>query len=179
MLWAMPGAWIVFASLMLGPPPPQISEGPEGIQEGPAAPTLEDPTLWPDPGTAPANGAGMFVAAGVTLPVGVLVPLGLLQEPALTDADRIGIIGVAAGMGLIGSLGWLRCLVRGAILSTGKSGPYAAAELAGNEIVGALDLDRRMDVPLHPHPVRIDIESVVRIHDRHRQADRSRVGLVQ
>jgi hypothetical protein len=135
MLWAMPGAWIVIASLVLGPPPPQITESAEppgiefapapalepgvpptievppppedlaGIQEGPATPTLEDPTLWPDPGTAPASGAGMFVAAGVTIPVGVLVPLGLLQDPSLTDADRIGIIGVAAGMGLIGSLG--------------------------------------------------------------------------
>jgi hypothetical protein len=135
MLWVMPGAWIMLASLVLGPPPPQISEpaeppgiefapaptiesGPStievppppedpehGIEEGPAAPTLEDPTLWPDPGTAPPNGAGAFVAAGVTIGAGVLVPLGLLQDPGLTDADRMGIIGVAAGMGLIGSLG--------------------------------------------------------------------------
>jgi hypothetical protein len=157
MLWVMPGAWIVIASLVLGPPtppPPHISgpaeapiegpapqgdpseaedeaaeppgiefappptlepgpsaievppppEGHEGIQEGPAALT-EDASLWPDPGSAPSNGAGMFVAAGVTIPAGILVPLGLLQDPALTDADRVGIIGVAAGMGLIGSLG--------------------------------------------------------------------------
>lgn len=144
MLCAMPSAWIVIASLMLGPPPPQISEPvelpiedeeteppgiefapapvpaptlesdglpievpppPEGVEEGPAAPMPEDPTLWPDPGVAPHDGSGAFVTAGVMMAVGVLVPLGLLQDPTLTSADRSGIIGAAVGMEVIGALG--------------------------------------------------------------------------
>lgn len=141
----MLGARIVIASLMLGPPPPNISEPaelpiegpasdhaaeppgiefapaptidpdalpievpppPEGVEEGPAAPSPpEDPTLWPDPGNAPPNGAGAFVTAGVMFSVGVLVPLGLLQDPTLNGADRSGIIGAAIGMEVIAALG--------------------------------------------------------------------------
>jgi hypothetical protein len=130
MLCVMPGAWIVLATLVLGPPPPQITEPaeppgiefapaptlepsalpievpppPEGVAEGPVAPH-EDPALWPDPGTAPPSGAAAFVTAGVLIPVGVLVPLGLLQDPTLTPADRGGIIGAAVGMEVIAALG--------------------------------------------------------------------------
>jgi hypothetical protein len=141
----MPGAWIVIASLMLGPPPPPI-EGPtrdpdasddenknaeppgiefapaptlepgalpievppppEGVEEGPAAPPPpDDPTLWPDPGTAPPDGAAAFVTVAVMISAGVLVPVGLLQDPTLTSADRSGIIGAAIGMEVIAALG--------------------------------------------------------------------------
>jgi hypothetical protein len=143
MLCVMPAAWIVIASLMLGPPPPigepaldqdatrdedeiaeppgiefapaptldpdalpiEVPPPPVGVEAGPAVPPPEDPTLWPDPGTAPSNGAGGFVMAGVLISVGVLVPLGLLQDPTLTRADRSAIISVGVGMGLIAALG--------------------------------------------------------------------------
>lgn len=85
---------------------PELPPPPEGVEEGPAAPPPpEDPTLWPDPGTAPADGAGAFVTAGVMISAGVLVPLGLLQDRTLTSADRSGIIGAAVGMEVIAALG--------------------------------------------------------------------------
>jgi hypothetical protein len=136
----MPGAWIVIASLVLGPPPPpeiiepaesdppgiefapapapklepgeppnplgiEVPPPPEGVAEGPVAPPHEDPSLWPDPGTAPPNGSGAFVTAGVMFPVGVLVPLGLLQDPTLSGDARAAIITTGVGIEVIAALG--------------------------------------------------------------------------
>jgi hypothetical protein len=137
MLFVMQGAWIVIASLVLGPPPPEISDPaeldppgiefapaptlepgetsipagievpppPEGVEEGPVAPMPEDPSLWPDPGTAPPNGAGAFVTVGVMVPVGVLIPLGLLQDPTLSGDARAALITTGVGIELIAALG--------------------------------------------------------------------------
>jgi hypothetical protein len=128
MLAVMSGAWIVLASLLLGPPPPEISEPPgiefapaptldadtlpievppppEGVEEGPVAPPPDEASMWPDPGTAPSDGSGLFVSAGVMVAAGVLVPLGLLQDPALSADDRGAIIGAGVGMEVIAALG--------------------------------------------------------------------------
>lgn len=85
--------------------PIEVPPPPEGVEEGPAALTPGGPTLWPDPGTAPPNGAGAFVTAAVMLSTGVLVPLGLLQDQTLSGADRSGIIGAGVGMEVIAALG--------------------------------------------------------------------------
>jgi hypothetical protein len=136
MLCVMPAAWVVIASLLLGPPPPQIEDAeppgiefappptlepdllpspgapieipppPEGVQEGPLALTSTDgEALWPDPGTAPPDGAGAFVTAAVLIPVGVLVPLGLLQDRTLPPQGRSGIIVAGVGMEIIALAG--------------------------------------------------------------------------
>jgi hypothetical protein len=136
----MPGAWIVIASLVLGPPPPpeiiepaeldppgiefapvpapklepgeppnplgiEVPPPPEGVAEGPAVPPHHDPSLWPDPGTAPPNGSGAFVTAGAMIPAGVLVPLALLRDRTLSGDARAAIISTGVGIEVIAALG--------------------------------------------------------------------------
>lgn len=85
---------------------PGIEFAPTLASDDDAADTSEAPSplsepSWPDPGTAPGDGAGAFVAAGALIPIGILVPIGLSLDPSLSRTDINGIIVAGVGMEVI------------------------------------------------------------------------------
>lgn len=102
-----------------GPRPPSESTEATGIEFAPTtvgetedSPTRSDPVVgpaevWPDPGVAPANGAGLFMGSSLILASTPLWTAYLLRDPKLTRQDRIAVLVAAGGLGVlaIGGLG--------------------------------------------------------------------------
>jgi hypothetical protein len=89
------------------PPPRSAGEGTVGEAgdpgEGNAGSDAGQPAeSWPDPGTAPGDGSGLFTAGGLVLASTPLWTSLLLRDPGLTREDRTNILIAGGGLGAIG-----------------------------------------------------------------------------